>query len=79
MQRNIIGNRVRRARRQERPPVTQNDLVARLQVLGVKIDQSMISRIEKGSRPVLDFEVVALAEALKLSCQWLLGKSEHLE
>jgi len=79
VQRNIIGNRVHQARKQTKPPVTQNDLVARLQVLGVKIDQSAISKIEKGSRPVLDFEVVALAEVLKVSCEWLLGESEHLE
>jgi transcriptional regulator with XRE-family HTH domain len=70
--RNIVGSRVRRARREARPPVTQTDLVARLQVLGVVIDQPGISKIENGQRPVLDFEVVALAKALKVTVAWLL-------
>jgi transcriptional regulator with XRE-family HTH domain len=46
--------------------------VARLQVLGLKVDQSTISKIEQGTRPVLDFEAVALAKALKVSVSWLL-------
>ena len=70
--RNIVGSRVRNARREAKPPVTQTDLVARLQVLGVVIDQSGISKIESGQRPVLDFEVVALAKALKVAVAWLL-------
>jgi transcriptional regulator with XRE-family HTH domain len=72
MQRNVVGPRVREARKQARPPITQKDLVARLQVLGLKVDQSTISKIEQGSRPVFDFEVVALAKALKVSTSWLL-------
>jgi len=74
MQRNVVGSRVQQARRQAKPPVTQKDLVARLQVLGLKVDQSTISKIEQGTRPVLDFEVLALAKALKASVSWLLGE-----
>lgn len=70
--RNLVGTRVRRARKSAKPVVTQSDLVARLQILGMKIDQSGISKIESGWRPVLDIEVVALAEALRVSVQWLL-------
>jgi len=69
---NIVGARVRQARRAGKPAITQLDLVARLQILGMKIDQSGISKIESGRRPVLDSEVVALADALKVSVQWLL-------
>jgi len=76
MQRNVVGKRVREARKQAKPPITQEDLVARLQVLGLKVDQSTISKIEQGSRPVFDFEVVALAKALKVSPAWLLGEGE---
>jgi len=76
MQRNVVGKRVREARKQAKPPITQEDLVARLQVLGLKVDQSTISKIEQGSRPVFDFEVVALAKALKVSVAWLLGEGE---
>ena len=74
MQRNVVGPRVRQARRQATPRVSQVDLAARLQVLGLRIDQSAVSKIEQGRRPVLDIEVVALAKALKVSAAWLLGK-----
>ena len=64
------------ARNQAKPPVTQKDLVARLQVLGLKVDQSTISKIEQGTRPVFDFEVLALAKALKVSVAWLLQEAK---
>lgn len=70
--RNIVGSRVRQARRAAKPRITQRDLMARLQVLGMVIDQSGLSKIENGQRPVSDIEVVALAEALKVSVAWLL-------
>ncbi len=72
MKRNIVGARVHQARKAAKPPITQLDLVARLQVLGMSIDQSGISKIESGQRPVLDIEVVVLAKALKVSATWLL-------
>ena len=72
--RNIVGARVRQARKAAKPPITQTDLVARLQVLGMRIDQSGISKLESGQRPVLDTEVVALTKALKVSVAWLLGE-----
>jgi len=70
--RNIVGARVRQARKIAKPPITQVDLVARLQLLGVVIDQSGLSKIENGQRPVSDIEIVALAKALKVSVAWLL-------
>ena len=70
--RNIVGARVRQARKTARPPITQIDLVARLQLLDVVIDQSGLSKIENGQRPVSDIEVAALAKALKVSVAWLL-------
>ena len=71
--RNIVGARVRQARKSAKPPITQIDLVARLQLLGMMIDQSGLSKLENGRRPVSDIEVVALAEALKASVKWLLS------
>jgi len=70
--RNIVGDRIRQARKAGRPPITQTDLVARLQILGMQIDQSGLSKIESGRRPVTDVEVIALAKALKVSVAWLL-------
>ena len=69
--RNLVGGRVREARKKAKPPITQLELVARLQVLGMKIDQSGLSKLEGGRRPVFDTEVVALAEALKVPAAWL--------
>jgi hypothetical protein len=71
--RNIVGVRVSQARREAIPPITQGDLIARLQVLGIMLDQSTLSKIENQQRPVTDIEVVALSKALKVSTEWLLG------
>jgi HTH-type transcriptional regulator, cell division transcriptional repressor len=70
---NIVGIRVREARNRSKPPITQLELIARLQVLGVIIEQPALSKIESGNRPVTDNEVVALTKALKVSATWLLG------
>lgn len=69
---NIIGLRVREARVKANPPVTQQDLSARLGVLGIDIYRVSISKIESGDRFVADFEVVAIAEALSVNVEWLL-------
>jgi len=75
-EKNIVGSRVRRARKIAKPPVTQVELVARLQLLDVVIDQSGLSKIENGQRPVSDIEVAALAKALKISVAWLFEETE---
>jgi len=43
----------------------------------MNIDQSGLSKIENGQRPVTDIEVVALAKALKITEEWLLKGTEH--
>ncbi|MEK0326051.1 MAG: helix-turn-helix transcriptional regulator [Nitrosopumilus sp.] len=68
---NIVGTNVRKTRKNAIPPITQVDLVARLQLLGVMIDQSMLSKIESGQRPVSDVEVNALAKALRIPVEKL--------
>jgi hypothetical protein len=75
-ERNIVGSRVSQARKAATPPITQEDLVARLQLLGIMIDQSTLSKIENMQRPVTDIEVVALAKALKVSVAWLLEEGD---
>jgi transcriptional regulator with XRE-family HTH domain len=70
---NLVGSKVRQVRLNAHPPVTQSDLAARLQVLGLGyMDQAKISRIENGDRPVYDYELVALARALKVSVESLI-------
>jgi len=73
MNRNVVGAKVREARKKAKPPITQKDLAARLEVLGLEIDQAKISKIEQGIRPVFDYELAKIAEALKVSVEWLLG------
>jgi transcriptional regulator with XRE-family HTH domain len=71
---NKVGMRVRQARRAAKPNITQKELVARLQILGITIDQSGLSKIENGNRPVSDIEVDALAKALKVPVSFLFEK-----
>lgn len=74
---NIIGKRIKDARVAEYPIITQSDLSARLEVMGLIIDRVSISKIESGDRFVADYEVVALAKALNININWLLtGKNK---
>lgn len=73
---NIIGERVKEARLKSNPPITQQDLSARLGVMGFNIDRVSISKIESGDRFVPDYEVIALSEALNVSLSWLLKGNE---
>ena len=68
-ERNIVGFRVHQARKKSK--ITQIQLPARLQVLGIKIDRPAISKLETGSRPVTDIEVAAIAKTLKVPISWL--------
>ena len=73
---NVVGSRVRKARKQLN--ITQMELAARLQILGITIDRSGIAKMEGGKRPVSDIEVAALAEVLKVPIVWLFEESRHL-
>jgi len=70
---NIIADRVRDARSKRKPALTQDELSGRLAGLGVTIDRAGISKIESGTRSVLDYELKALAKVLGVSVGWLLG------
>jgi transcriptional regulator with XRE-family HTH domain len=76
---NIVGARVREARKAAKPIITQNDLVARLQLQNMSIDQSGLSKLENGQRPISDIEVLALARALKVRPEWLLDAETSLK
>jgi len=71
---NIIGLRVKQARLESKPIVSQDDLAGRLAARGVSVDRSAISRIESQSRFVMDYEAKAIAKALKVSVAWLFGE-----
>ena len=70
--RNIVGPRVREARLAHSPRLTQEDLAARLQVLGLNIDRVLVAKIETGIRRVSDIELIKLAQALGVTAAWLL-------
>jgi HTH-type transcriptional regulator, cell division transcriptional repressor len=70
---NIVGERVRTARRRTAPLLTQDELSGQLAAYGVQLDRIAISRIESGTRYVSDFEVRALSKVLRVSPSWLLG------
>lgn len=62
---NITGKRIKTIRRKKM--ITQEQLAARLNTLGIDFDQTSISKIEIQSRILLDFELKAIAEALGIT------------
>jgi len=73
--RNIIGERVKLARKQAVPKITQRHLAEQLQLQGLQIERATISKIETGYRDVTDVEVAAIAKALHATISWLFGES----
>ncbi len=71
--RNIIGTRVREARKRFDPPLTQDQLSGRLAGEGVQLDRVALAKVESGLRSAFDFEVKALADVLNVDSNWLLG------
>lgn len=69
---NLCGEWVREARM--RMGWSQEELAAKLQLAGLQLGQMAMSRIETGKRVVPDFELPILAEVLRVSTDWLLGK-----
>ena len=72
--RNLIGSRVELARKNQ--GMKQNELLAQLQVNGVDMNASGLSKLEGQVRYVTDFELVALANILNVSVDWLLGRED---
>ena len=70
---------MRLARKNAKPPITQTDLAARLQVQGSKLERVTISKIETGYREVNDVEAAAIAKALGVTVGWLIGETEEIK
>ena len=70
--RNIVGARVTEARKAK--GMKQTELLAKLQMAGIDISIPALSLLEGQKRPVSDIELLALAEVLNVSVNWLLGK-----
>jgi hypothetical protein len=71
--RNIIGARLKEARRHCIPPLTQDQLSGKLAAKGLQLDRVAIAKIERGLRCAFDYEVKALAAVLGIDVNWLLG------
>ncbi len=68
---NIVGKKVE-ARRKE-INMKQKDLLTQLQIKGIEINASGLSKIEGQLRGVSDYELKALAQALDITVDSLLG------
>lgn len=68
---NLCGDRVRIGRALHRPPLTQEDLARKMQLMGMDMTALIVSRIEKGQRHVVDAELKMLAKALGVTMDWL--------
>ena len=71
---NIVGAKIESRRKALN--MKQKDLLAQLQVKGIDLNSSGLSKIEGQLRGVSDYELKALAESLDVSVNWLLGIDE---
>ncbi len=77
MYKNKSGDRIRIARAMYKPRLTQDDLVAKLQLMEINISKNTLSRIEIGERYVTDLELIAFAKVLNVSTSWLLEETDN--
>ena len=68
---NICGPRVKKVR--EDKGLTGTDVTVAMQVMGISMSPSSLSGFENQRRAVCDYELLALADILKVSVNWLLG------
>ena len=66
---NITGKKIRAVRRKKK--ITQLQLAARLNIIGIDLDQTAISRIENQTKSLLDFEAKAIAQVLGIPIEKL--------
>lgn len=71
---NLIGARVEASRKSL--GMKQKELLAQLQVRGVDLNASGLSKLEGQIRLVTDHELLALSEILNVSVEWLLTGHE---
>ena len=67
---NVISKALKVAR--VKKEMSQDQLAAKMQVLGVSLDQQMISKIENNTRFVTDYELACFCKALEVSPEELL-------
>lgn len=73
--RNIVGARIEQQRKAI--GLKQKDLLTQLQINGVDLNASGLSKLEGQLRYVTDFELVAIAKVLGVSIDWLVGLEDE--
>ena len=76
---NICGERIRLGRALQKPPITQNELASKINLMGYDITPLIISRIEKNQRHVCDAELQIFSKVLGVSMEWLCGDGNDLD
>ncbi len=80
IQGNLCAERVRLGRALQKPPMTQEDLARKIQLMGGEdMTKLTISRIEQNQRHVCDAELRILARALGVSMDWLVGDADVMD
>lgn len=73
--RNLVGARVTEIRNEI--GMKQKELLAQLQVHGIDMNATGLSKLEGQVRHVTDIELVALADILNVSLETLLGLNDN--
>ena len=68
---NLAGKRIKLARIAQ--GMRRQEVLERVHASGVEMHPTCLCNMERQTRQVLDFELVALADALYVSVDWLLG------
>ena len=63
--RNVIGHNITRIRKEKN--IGQGELVKRIQLLGIEMNQAKLSRIEGKHVAVIDKDIITIAQALGVS------------
>ena len=63
-QKNIIGSKLKLLRKERN--ISQKEIVAKLNLLGIQLDEIKLSRIEHFNRAVLDYELLALSKIFEI-------------
>lgn len=69
---NVICKNLRRFRKMR--GLTQDQLAARMQVMNVNLTQELISRIERNTRIVTDYELACFCRALGVTLEEMLSE-----
>ena len=68
--RNLIGNNLKTFRKQK--GISQEMFVAKLNLIGLDLDRTSLSRIENYNREVYDYELVYFSQVLEINVADLL-------